>query len=175
MAVLTDEFSDKHTWWRGCNFSSKEHARWAAVWSALGFRWDYQPRRELHSKPKPGIYKPQVWTVSYQPAFWVQQLGHYIDIRSGWPRPDTLEQAMVLAERSGSPVAIFKGPLYVPTPNKIPQAVPAVVIHGEGDVLKRDRFLTDDGWKLRIGIARSIEEITTERLMDAFSAGITQV
>ena len=175
MPALTDKFSEQHVWWRGRNFASKEDARWAAVWTHLRFRWEYQPRRELHSKPEPGIYKPKVWTVAYQPAFWVEQLKHFVDIRSGWPRPETLEQAMVLAERSGHPVAIFKGPLYVPTPERIPQAVPVTVVHGEGDVRKRDRFLVDDGWRIHIGIARSIEEITTERLMEAFSAGITQV
>ena len=175
MPVLTDEFCNEHIWWRGQNFSSKEHARWAAVWNKLNFKWSYQPRREQHSKPKPGIYKPTVWSVVYQPAFWIANLKHYVDIRDGLPRPETLEQAMVLAERTGHPVALFRGPLYVPTPNMIPQAVPATVVHGEGDVRKQDRFLVDDGWKLRIGVARSIEEITTERLMDAFSAGITQV
>ncbi len=172
MAVFTDEFPPDAVVWNDHRFTCLEHARWAILFSWLKLRWEYRIRKEAYDRPEPRTYKPSKRRFYYEPPFWVPGLGAWVDIRAGRPHAKTLQESSFLAERSGHPVAIFRGPMYTPNEHMWPPSVPITMVYGQADIRPQDRFLVERWWHVKIDVMRSLSEVCTDRLLEAFNAGM---
>jgi len=169
---LTDEYQTDPITWNGSEYLCLEHARWAALWTSLGFEWKYRPREIRFYKPSPGQYKPLPTEVLYAPPFFVKDLEMYMDVRNGWPRHETLEKVGRLAHLSGVHVMLFRGPLFVPSRDEYPWSVPGKIVRGRSEITLKDVFLMDDDRRIYLGHDENPDLMLTLRLVDAFKAAV---
>ena len=169
---LTDEYQTDPVIWNGSEYLCLEHARWAALWTSLGFEWKYRPRQIRYYKPSPGQYKPAPTEILYGPPFYVHDLEVYMDVRNGWPRPETLEKVGRLAHLSGVHVLLLRGPLFVPSRQEYPFSVPGKIIRGRSEVTLNDVFVMDDDRRIYLGYDDVPDLMLTSRLMEGFKSGM---
>ncbi len=169
---LTDEYQTDPIESKGFTFQCLEHARWASLWDNLSLGWGYQTKEISFEKASIGIYKPHPTVITYIAPFFVHGLGAYVDVREGWPRPETLEKAGWLAHLTGYEVVIFRGPMFVPHFREYPFSVPARIVRGRNQITQDDMFLADDGSSLQMKFGKMPHGVTTKRLLVAFESSM---
>ena len=169
---LTDEYQTDPVQSKGFTFQCLEHARWAALWDNLYLEWGYRTKQISFEKASIGVYKPHPSVTTYRAPFFVQGLGAYVDVREGWPRPETLERAGWLAHLTGYEVVIFRGPMFVPHGREYPFSVPAKIIRGRNQITQDDVFLTDEGRDIQMKFGKMPMGVATGRLVRAFESSL---
>lgn len=173
MALRTihkDEYARKGCNYRGTRYHHVEHARWSALWTILGMKFEYRPRKHEVLVPMTGRYKrgEEDDTVWYSPSFYLSGMDVFVDIKKQPPKPESTFIASDLFRITGIPVVMFEGPMFVPNWTTLS---PRATFCRESPS-PQPYYLQFDGRVFKISPNTNESDVLHPRLREAFSQAL---
>lgn len=168
-AIYKDEYAQKRFKYGGIRYHHIEHARWSALWTCIGIKFDYRPRHHEVTNPNPGTYmRGDKDTLYYDPHFYLYGIDVFVDIKREKPKAESVYAACDLFRTTGSPVVIFRGPMFVP--NWTTYSAQATFCRECAS--PQMHYLQFDGKTFRIAPSMNENDVLHSRLREAFTEAL---